>query len=134
MPDQILVQNTSTPTLYFPMGDAETSFGSLIVTATSSNPALIPNEPPQFALGGVNCQRTLVVKPLDNQTGRAAITLSVSDGANLTSTSFVVDVISAGRPPTLTGLAGRQIVAPGRTPDERASPWMMPGRQPTASF
>jgi hypothetical protein len=52
VPDQVIAQNTSTVTNYFTIGDAETPFSALVVTATSSNTGLVPNSPANLILGG----------------------------------------------------------------------------------
>ncbi|MDP3072963.1 MAG: DUF1552 domain-containing protein [Opitutaceae bacterium] len=48
VPDQVIAQNTNTGALFFTLGDNETTFSALNVSATSSNPTLVPNtaQPP----------------------------------------------------------------------------------------
>ncbi len=116
VPDQVIAQNTSTATNYFLIGDAETAFNMLSVTATSGNTALIPQAPANLTLGGGLSQRTIRVTPAAGQTGSAVITLSVSDGAASSSSTFTVTVTAPNTPPTLTGLPGYQLVAPGEMP------------------
>ncbi|MBI5364571.1 MAG: beta-galactosidase [Planctomycetes bacterium] len=117
VPDQVIALNTSTSTLYFTIGDAETSFSALVVTATSSNPALVPNAAANLALGGANAQRTLVVTPANGAAGSATITLTVTDAQALTATSaFTLTVTQPNTPPTITGPNGPQIVRPGEAP------------------
>jgi dienelactone hydrolase len=114
--DQVIAQNTSTATNYFTIGDNETTFSALTVTAVSDNPTLVANTPANLALGGNNSQRTIKVTPNADQTGGAVITLTVSDGTNTTSSAFTVSVTPPNTPPSLTGLVGYQIVSPGQTP------------------
>lgn len=114
--DQVIAQSTSTPTNYFTIGDTETTFSVLVVTALSGNATLVPNTPTNLILGGTNSQHTIKVTPATGQTGSALITLTVSDGTNTASSTFTVTVTAPNTPPTLTGLTNYQIVAPGQTP------------------
>ena len=51
------------------------------VTATSSNPTLVPNDPANIAVSGSGSTRTLTINPAANQVGNSTITLKVN-GAN----------------------------------------------------
>ena len=115
--DQVIAQNTTTVTNYFTVGDTETAFSALVVTASSGNSSLVPNASDNLILGGSNSQRTIKVAPASNQTGTAVITLTVTDGEALTASStFTLTVTAPNTPPTLTGLPSYQIVSPGQTP------------------
>jgi len=111
--DQNIAQGTSTGTLYFVVGDTETTFTALTVAAVASDPVLLPT----LTLGGTNAQRTINVTAASGLTGTATVTLTVTDGEALTaSSSFSVTVTTANAKPTLTALQGYQIVSPGQTP------------------
>ena len=117
VPDQIIAQNTGTGTNYFVVGDAETDFPALTVSADSSNTNLIPNTSTNLVLGGTgNSQHTIRVVPVANQTGTAIIALTVSDGTNTASSAFQLTVTQPNTPPWISGLPGYQIVSPGQTP------------------
>ena len=117
VPDQVIAQNTSTPTLYLTIGDTETTFTALTVSASSSNTTLVPTNAANLALGGSNAQRTIKVTPVSGRTGTATITLTVKDAEALTASStFTVTVTAPNTAPTLTGLPGYQIASPGQTP------------------
>ncbi len=90
--NQAITAGNSTGDLAFTVGDVETAADSLTVTATSSNTDLVPNDPANLVLGGSGASRTLNVVPAANASGSTTITLSVSDGADTTSTTFTVDV------------------------------------------
>jgi hypothetical protein len=62
----------------------------LTVTASSSNPALIPNA--NIVMGGSGTSRTVTVTPVANQTGTATITVTGGDGTSTASDTFVVTV------------------------------------------
>jgi dienelactone hydrolase len=117
VPDQIIAQSTNTGTLYFTIGDTETTFTALTMSATSSNTTLIPNNVANLQLGGTSAQRTIKVVPVVGQQGSATISLTVTDGESLTASStFNVTVTATNTPPTLTGLPSYQIVSPSQTP------------------
>lgn len=92
---------------------------TLTVTASSSNPGLIPT--PTVNYTSPNASGTLSFTPVAYAYGSATITVTVNDGAtvnNLISRSFTVTVKSVNQPPTLNALpnltlnqgAGRQTV------------------------
>ncbi|QSQ15694.1 Ig-like domain-containing protein [Myxococcus landrumensis] len=82
----------STGELAFTVGDVETAADGLTVSATSSNTALVPNDPSKLVLGGSGSHRTLNVIPTSGVSGTTTITLAVSDGFATTSTTFTVEV------------------------------------------
>lgn len=92
--DQSIGVNSQTPLLAFTVGDLATPAGALSVTATSSNPGLIPLA--NIVIGGSGANRTVRATPAANQTGSATLTLRVSDGLLEAVTSFVVSVIAGG--------------------------------------
>ena len=90
-------EDTPTGAIAFTLGDAETAAGALTVTASSSNLLLVPNA--NLVLGGSGTNRTLVVTPAPDQNGSTTITVTVSDGAANTSTSFVLQVLAVNDAP-----------------------------------
>ncbi len=96
--DQTLDEGTSTGPLAFTVDDVETPPGSLVVTASSSNPTLIPAA--NLVLGGTDASRTITVTPAAGQSGTATVTVAVSDGSNATTTTFTVTVTATNDPPT----------------------------------
>ena len=84
----------------FAISDLETPAANLLVTAASSNPALIPNA--NLVLSGTTTARTLTLTPLPNQNGSAVITLTVTDSDGATAqTSWTETVAGVNDPPTL---------------------------------
>ncbi len=69
----------------------------LTVTASSSNPTLVPNA--NIVVSGSGVSRTVAVTPVANQTGTATITLRGGDGVSTASDTFVVTV---GTAPVIT--------------------------------
>ena len=95
--NQTTTSGTAVGPLSFTVGDVETAAGSLTVSGSSSNTALVPNANIKF--GGSGANRTVTVTPVAGQTGTATITVPVSDGQASTPTSFQLTVSA-----TSTGL------------------------------
>lgn len=70
-------------TLEFTVGD-DGPVGDLMVTAESTNPALLPNS--NVVLGGSGANRTLTLTPVAGATGVAPVEVTVTDGAFQTTT------------------------------------------------
>ena len=103
--DQSIEENTSTAALSFTIGDAESSPEALTVTASSGNKTLVADN--GMTLGGSGAKRTIAITPVNNQTGTAKITITVSDGEKQTSSSFVLtvtEVVSVNTPPTVSNV------------------------------
>lgn len=109
IPNASIDANTTTSPLLFVVGDAQTPAADLVVTAHSTNLALVPLA--NIAFGGSGANRSVTVVPAANQAGSAGITVTVSDGQLSTSRSFVVTVIAANTPPTISPIASRTIEA-----------------------
>ena len=86
---RVLVNGTSGP-IELTIGDHETPAENLVVSGSSSNLAFVPAAGVTF--GGSGAVRTVTVTPAANQAGSSIITVNVSDGVNVVSTSFTVNV------------------------------------------
>ncbi|MEO6992788.1 MAG: FG-GAP-like repeat-containing protein [Lacunisphaera sp.] len=80
----------STTPLSFRISDADTAVGNLIVTATTSNPEIVPLA--NVVLSGTGNYRNVVVSSAPNQGGAATVTLTVSDGVLSSSVSLNIHV------------------------------------------
>ena len=78
------------PPLAFAVSDAQTPASNLTITASSSNPTLLPNS--NIVLGWAGTNRTLTLNLATGQTGTATVTLTVCDPSLCSSRSFVVTV------------------------------------------
>ena len=107
--DRTIDQNTSTGPIGFVIGDIETAANSLMVTGTSSNPGLVSTQ--SIVFGGSGSNRTVNVTPASNQSGSATISITVSDGAQTATDSWVLTVRATitNTPPTISGLSNRAI-------------------------
>jgi Putative Ig domain len=91
--DRSVDLGTAIPTQTFTIGDAQTPLANLTVSVASNAAALVPNS--GLHLGGSGATRTLNMTPASGQTGRATITVTVSDAGGLTATSSFVLTINA---------------------------------------
>jgi len=88
--DQSMVMDTVGEPWSFTIADIETSTTALQVSATSSNPALLPNS--GILLSGEGVDRAIQVTPISGQFGQTTFTITVSDGTLLSSDSFILKV------------------------------------------
>jgi hypothetical protein len=87
-----------TPLLAFTVSDDENLPDGLDVSATSSDPTLVPDG--GLSLGGSNGNCTLVITPTAGRSGTATITVRVSDlDGNTTTGQFQVTVAPGSPPP-----------------------------------
>jgi VCBS repeat-containing protein len=98
--DQSIPQGSSVGPLSFTVSDLETPAGSLSVTASSSNAALLPNA--NITLGGSGANRTISLAPLASQYGSATVTVSVFDGTDTTQLTFDLTVVPPNLPPVVS--------------------------------
>jgi len=102
LPDQRIVANASTAELPFVIGDGESAASSLVPSAGSDNPVLVPVESVVF--GGSESNRTVRVTPAANQQGSALISVTVTDeNGNTASRNFRVTVGA----PTISPIANQ---------------------------
>src|SRR6185436_1256419 len=90
IPDQFTFVGSPTSAIPFTVGDGDTTLNNLTLSPASSNPTLVPTG--NIVFGGSGANRTVTVTPAANQTGSATITVTVSDGVNTASDSFVLTV------------------------------------------
>ena len=89
IPVQGIPANTASAPISFTVGD-DGGVGGLVLTKGSSNPTLIPTN--NIVFGGSGASRTVTITPASGQQGSSTITLFVSDGVNISSTSFLLKV------------------------------------------
>ncbi|HXJ75238.1 MAG TPA: hypothetical protein VNM37_20450, partial [Candidatus Dormibacteraeota bacterium] len=101
-------EDSSGTSLSFTVSDADDSPETLAVTASSSNPALLPAA--GVVVGGAGNNRTLTLTPLPDLFGFSTVTVSVSDAnGNTNSQSLLVTVLAVNDAPTLAPLADLQL-------------------------
>jgi hypothetical protein len=89
IPNQVTPTNSTLSGIPFTVNDAETP-GSLTVTATSTNTTLLPNA--NITVVGSGTSRTLTLAPVADQAGVTLITVTVSDGTQSASDTFLLTV------------------------------------------
>jgi internalin A len=82
---------TPVPVVVFRVGDNLTPASNLVVTVDSSNLLLLPSS--AIVLSGDGPDRALTLTPTADQTGSTTIVVTVSDGAESSSTVFQLTVI-----------------------------------------
>ncbi len=82
----------------FTINDAETAADSLTITATSSNPAVVPNA--NISISGSSAARNIKIIPIG--IGYSTITITVSDGTTNTSYILSYAASAASTTPTAT--------------------------------
>ena len=103
--NQSMAEDAVLGAVAFTVGDAETSAGNLILSASSSNAGLIPAN--NIVLGGSGGSRTISLAPAANQNGSANITVTVSDGLASTSRTFTVSVSAVNDAPSISTIVNQ---------------------------
>jgi len=88
--NQSVDEDGTTGAIGFAVSDVETAAGELILTASSSDQALVADS--SIVLGGSGGNRTIVITPVANASGVVTITVSVSDGEKTAIDSFDLTV------------------------------------------
>jgi VCBS repeat-containing protein len=102
IPNQTTDEDVTKGPISFTIGDVETAnLDSLQVTATSSNATVVPNDSTNIILGGSGADRTITLKPADDEYGFTYITVTVTDPGGLSaSDTFLLSVLSVNDAPT----------------------------------
>jgi len=101
--DQNTDEDTPTDPIAFTIGDVESASGSLSLSGDSSNTALVPVA--NIGFGGSGADRTVVLTPTADNSGTTVITVTISDGEDITDTVFTLTVEPVNDPPTIGGIA-----------------------------
>ncbi len=106
--NQIINEDTSTAALDFTITDPDSPIGLITVSASSSDPSIIPDE--NIVITGTGANRTVTVTPVaDMSGGPTTITLTASDGTNSSNRTFDVSVTPVDDPPTIS-VIGNQVI------------------------
>lgn len=113
LPTISLINDTSfdedtSRTLSFEVGDLETPAGTLMLTARSSNEAVMPVS--RVTFGGTGATRTVTLTPAANVFGTANITVTVTDqNGGSVSEPFTITINSVNDLPVLATIADRTV-------------------------
>jgi hypothetical protein len=104
------VDNTSTGEISFDVGDTESDPATLLLSAITTNPTLVPVA--NIVFGGSGISRTVTVTPAPNQVGSAVINVLVTDpNSGLALEPFVLNVNFQNNLPTITDIADATVDA-----------------------
>jgi len=106
-------EDTSTGPINFVIGDAETPAANLTLSATSSNPTLVPVS--NIVFGGSGSNRTVTISPASNLSGSSTIGITVNDGSLTANSSFGLLVNSVNDAPTITAVSDQTMVRDTRS-------------------
>lgn len=111
---QSLREDAVSNEIKFVVNDTQTNARDLRASVTSSNSALISVD--RVEIRGSEQNRSLVIRPNDNQTGSATLTVTVSDGQLITTQSFVVEVTPVNDAPTIAAVTELTLDQDSRSP------------------
>lgn len=100
--DRTVNEDTSTGLIPFNIIDVETS-ATLTLSAASSDPAIVATN--NVVFGGSGTNRTVTILGTTNQHGVVQITITVSDGSLIDTSSFNLTINPVNDVPTLTALS-----------------------------
>lgn len=107
--NDLTLKSDETANINFSVMDNDTSTGSLLVTASSSNTTVIPNA--SLIISGSGRGKTLNIDPNNGTSGNVTITLTVNDGINSANTNFAVAVTNDLNPViTITSPPDGQVI------------------------
>jgi hypothetical protein len=95
--DQVILESASSAAIAITVGDVETPSASLLLTAVSSDPDLLPNG--GIVIAGTGSARTLTATPKPGWSGKARVIVTVSDGEASTSREFEVRIGNVNHAP-----------------------------------
>ena len=114
--DQVMDANTTRSAIPFVVADVDNDPATLIVSASSSDQALIPNS--GLLISGVSSERALGITPSPNQIGTCTITVTVTDGVLSASDTFTVTVNPANTRPSISDVLDQSMAI-----DAVGGPW-----------
>ncbi len=89
------------------VGDVESPPGTLTLSGSSNNTALVPNS--NIVFGGSGANRTITITAAPKKTGTATITVLVSDG-QATGMVTITVIVGSDKNETLNGTAGADMI------------------------
>ncbi len=116
IPDQVIEEDTMTQQLSYVVdegGGIDEDHQSLIISATSSNTTLVPDNNIQviFSDAGISDATggSVVVTPAADQNGITKITLAVNDGSEIVHSSFNLQVTAVDDPPVISKISSQLV-------------------------
>jgi alpha-tubulin suppressor-like RCC1 family protein len=103
--DQVITNIT------FVIDDPDTPIEQLTVQVTSSNTELVPNHPETISLSGIDQNKRITIKPLENKSGTTLISIRVSDGINIARSNFTLTIQPINDPPLISEIQDQEILS-----------------------
>jgi len=107
---RVINEDTST-NITFTVSDVETTASALILSTNSSDTSLVPNA--NISMGGSGTNRSITLTPLPNGYGMSTITITASDGTNITARDFLLTVNAVNDAPTLDAISNLTVFVNG---------------------
>ncbi len=101
---QEIAPGTSTAPIYLTVTDSQAAISTEVVTATSSNPTLVPQG--GLSLSGSGASWILTVTPTPSLTGSCTISMMVNDGISTATNSFNLTV---NTPPSISAIPWQMV-------------------------
>jgi subtilisin-like proprotein convertase family protein len=109
---QIIAEDTTLGPIAFTVDDIENVASNLTMSATSSNPSLVPAT--NIVFSGSESNRTFTLLPATNANGTVTISLIVSDGKLTATNSFVLTITPVNDAPFVIHTFTNQVVRRGQ--------------------
>ena len=105
--DQQIDENKALGPLPFTVNDPDTALDLLTLIGSSTNKTLVPDA--NILFGGTGNNRTLTITPTAGISGTTTISITVSDGEDSASDTFILTVAAVDDPPTVSAIADQAI-------------------------
>jgi hypothetical protein len=107
LPDRTTPPNQTVGPIGFTIGDDFLPPDALVLSATSSNQAVVVNA--GLALGGAGAARTLTITPVADASGSTTIAIRASDGVSIGESTFVLTVSASNEASTITSVPSQSV-------------------------
>jgi len=109
--DMITNEDQTITDIMFTIDDPDTPIDQLTLQVTSSNTDLVPNHQEKLVISGNDSNRTLSITPLEDKYGETLISIRVSDGINISKSSFTLNVLPVNDPPSISAIEDQEILS-----------------------
>jgi subtilisin-like proprotein convertase family protein len=107
LPDRTTPANQTVGPIGFTIGDDFLPATALVVSATSSNQAVVATA--GLVVGGLGAARTLTITPVADASGSTTIAVRASDGVSIGESTFVLTVTAPNQTPTITAIPAQTV-------------------------
>ncbi|ETR68276.1 MAG: hypothetical protein OMM_04655 [Candidatus Magnetoglobus multicellularis str. Araruama] len=104
--DQTTDEDSPSESIDFVITDMETPSNNLLLSASSSDPTIVPVS--NLTFSGSDQNRSVTVQPLPDQNGLVTITITVSDGSLDSQESFNLNILPVDDPPKISSISNQE--------------------------